>query len=183
MIEENKTHFRKAFHSPYLGAVDLVEPIVLTIKRVVLESDKTKKTKDLFNTAYFAETEIRKGERMKPMILNATNSKTLSVLAGSKFIEDWAGVTVTLYVDPNVSFGRDRVEGLRLAGADAPVVTLDGLLQSISEAETLDDLNSISRIGQKHLRGDPAGFKEFAAAGKAKSSELKSMASKNAGQE
>ena len=53
----------------------MVGEVGLTIDRVVLEPDQTKKTKDYFNTAYFVETEIRSGEKLKPMILNATNSK------------------------------------------------------------------------------------------------------------
>jgi hypothetical protein len=38
-----------------------VEPTVLTVKCVKLEQDRTKKTKDKFNTAYFVEKEIRAG--------------------------------------------------------------------------------------------------------------------------
>lgn len=112
---EQKTHYRKAFNSPYLSSADIVEPTVLTIVAVRLEKDQTKKTKDLFNTAYFAEKEIRHGEELKPFILNATNSRTMATLTGSKFIEDWANVPVTIYVDANVSFRRDIVEGLRIS--------------------------------------------------------------------
>ncbi|ELM7247615.1 hypothetical protein Q2X14_003859, partial [Salmonella enterica] len=54
-MSEQKTHYRKAFDSPYLSSADIVEPTILTIARVALESDKTKKTKDVFNTAYFEE--------------------------------------------------------------------------------------------------------------------------------
>lgn len=109
-----KTHFRKAFDSPYLSSADIVEPTVLTIKCVKLESDKTKKTKDKFNTAYFVEREIRQGEPLKPMILNATNSKTMKTLTGSAFIDDWQNVRVTVYVNSNIRFGNDTVEGLRI---------------------------------------------------------------------
>lgn len=110
-----KTHYRKAFNSPYLSSADIVEPTVLTISHVRLEGDKSKKSKDLFNTAYFVEKEIRKGEQLKPMILNSTNSRTLANLTGSKFIDDWQNVAVTVYVDSNVRFGRDTVEGLRIS--------------------------------------------------------------------
>jgi hypothetical protein len=109
-----KTHFRKAFDSPYLSSADIVEPTVLTISRVTLEADKTKKTKDKFNTAWFAEKEIRPGEPLKPMILNATNSKTMKAITGSPFIDDWQNVAVTVYVDPNVKFGKEIMEGLRI---------------------------------------------------------------------
>ena len=115
MEQIEKTHYRKAFNSPYLSASDIVEPMVFKINRVELEPDKTKKTKDLFNTAYFEEKFIRTGEELKPMILNATNSRTMKNLTGSPYINDWTGVLVTVYVDPSVRFGRDTVEGLRIS--------------------------------------------------------------------
>lgn len=115
MGEDSKTHYRKAFNSPYLSSADIVEPTILTIKCVLLEQDKTKKTKDHFNTAYFAESNLREGEPLKPMILNAYNSRVVRNLTGSHFIDDWQGVPVTVYVDSNVSFGRQTVEGLRIS--------------------------------------------------------------------
>ncbi|SQC08943.1 Uncharacterised protein [Klebsiella pneumoniae] len=57
-MTDSKTHYRKAFDSPYLSSADIVEPTVLTIARATLESDKTKKTKDVFNTAYFEESGV-----------------------------------------------------------------------------------------------------------------------------
>ena len=107
----DKTHYRKAFDSPYLSSADIVDQVILTIRSVRLEPDKTKKTKDLFNTAYFTEKEIRPGEVLKPMILNATNSKTMRDLTGSPFIDDWQDVHIMVYVDQNVRFGKETVEG------------------------------------------------------------------------
>ena len=40
-MDNGKTHYRKAFDSPYLSAADIVEPVVLTIRSVTLEKDKT----------------------------------------------------------------------------------------------------------------------------------------------
>jgi hypothetical protein len=114
-VSKDKTHYRKAFHSPYLSSADIVGPTPLKIARVVLEKDKTKKTQDHFNTAYFADKFIRPGEELKPMILNAHNSKIMRELAGSHFIDDWNDIMVTVYVDPNVRFGKDTVEGLRIS--------------------------------------------------------------------
>lgn len=110
-----KTHYRKAFDSPYLAAADLVEDTILTISHVSLDPDKTKRTKDLFNTAYFVEKEIRPGEKLKPMILNVQNSAIVSKFADSKFIEDWTNIPVTIYVNHNVRMGSDTVEGLRIS--------------------------------------------------------------------
>lgn len=114
-MTDQKTHYRKAFDSPYLSSADIVEPTALTVAYVRLEPDHTKKTKDLFNTAHFVEKELRPGEKLKPMILNATNSKTMRNLTGSAFIDDWNNVRVTVYVEPNVKFGRESVEGLRIS--------------------------------------------------------------------
>lgn len=114
-MTQEKTHYRKAFNSPYLSSADIVEPTILTIVSVRLEKDQTKKTKDFFNTAYFAEKEIRQGEILKPMILNATNSRTLKNLTGSPFIDDWNNIPVTIYVDNKIRFGRNTVEGLRIS--------------------------------------------------------------------
>jgi hypothetical protein len=111
----DKTHYRKAFDSPYLSSADIVEPTILTVREVRLETDRTKKSKDKFNTAYFAEKEIRPGEALKPMILNATNSKTMKGLVGSPFIDDWRDVRVTVYVDHNVKFGKETMDGLRIS--------------------------------------------------------------------
>lgn len=111
----DKTHYRKAFDSPYLSSADIVEPTVLTIQHVRLEPDRTKKTSDRFNTAHFVEPEIRRGEKLKPMILNATNSKVMKGLTGSAFIEDWNNVRVQIYVDNAVRFGKETVDGLRIS--------------------------------------------------------------------
>jgi len=120
MNQENKTHYRKAFNSPYLSSADIVEPTVLTISHVRLEPDQTKKSKDIFNTAYFVDKELRPGEKLKPMILNAHNSKIMKGLVNSPFIDDWQNIQVTIYVDTNVRFGRDTVEGLRIS-AEPPI--------------------------------------------------------------
>ncbi len=111
-----KTHYRKAFDSPYLSSADIVDPVVLTVSHVTLEQDKTKKTKDKFNTAYFVERELRPGEKLKPMVLNATNSKMMKRITDSAFIEDWTNVRIRVFVDKSVKFGKDTVEGLRISG-------------------------------------------------------------------
>jgi len=123
MTNDTKTHFRKAFNSPYLSSADIVDSNELIISHVILEADKTKRTKDQFNTAYFTEKFLRDGEQLKPMILNATNSKEIRNITGSPFIDDWQGVRVVVYVDKNVKFGRETMEGLRIAKAKSkPVI-------------------------------------------------------------
>tara|TARA_R110002020_G_scaffold210667_2_gene416864 strand:+ start:2747 stop:3256 length:510 start_codon:yes stop_codon:yes gene_type:complete len=121
-----KTHFRKAFDSPYLSSADITGNTVLTVKKVSLENDKSKKTKDRFNTLHFKETELRKGQKLKPMILNAINSKTMYNLTKSHYLEDWVDLKITIYVDNNVRFGRETVEGLRIS-SKLPAITKPAL--------------------------------------------------------
>ena len=149
-----KTHYRKAFKSPYLSAADIVGPTILTISHVTLSGDETKKTKDIFNTAYFAEKELRKGEQLKPMILNATNSKIMNKLTGSHFLEDWVNVPVTIFVDANVRFGRDTVEGLRIS-PKKPVIQKQ-MLDRQNQKNWNNAINAFKRDGNfnavlKHL--------------------------------
>jgi hypothetical protein len=110
----NKTHYRKAFKSPYLSSEEVVTPVVLTIKEVRYEDNKAGR-KEQHCVAYFAETEIRPGERLKPMILNVGNCKIIRAFADdSPFIEDWAGIKIRVYADKSVKFGKDVVGGLRI---------------------------------------------------------------------
>lgn len=131
MTNESKTHYRKAFNSPYLSSADIVGPTILTVARVTLEIDRTKKTKDLFNTAHFVEKELRQGEPLKPMILNATNSKTMHTLTGSHFIEDWQNVRISVYVLQGVKMGREVTEGLRISPQPPTTQRLELLPESV----------------------------------------------------
>lgn len=114
---EKKTHYRKAFNSPYLSAADIVEPTVLTVAKVAFEPDKTKRTKENFNTVYFSEKNLPSGEQNKPMILNSGNNETMRIFAGgSKYLEEWVlGFKVTIFAVDNVRFGKDVVSGLRIS--------------------------------------------------------------------
>lgn len=165
MTEQHKTHYRKAFDSPYLSAADIVDPVILTIRAVKLEKDKTKKTSDEFNTAHWVEREIRHGEPLKPMILNATNSKFLADMTGSKFIDDWAGTNVTVWVDNNVRFGKETVEGLRLAKTDAEANRIgrltDDLIAGVELLNTEADCSAYWKANNAKLARWPNAHAEF----------------------
>lgn len=135
---KEKTHYRKAFNSPYLSSADIVGPTVLTVKNVVLLIDQTKKSKELFNTAFFVERELRAGEILKPMILNAHNSRVMRDLSGSHFIDDWNNISVTIYVQEGVKFGRETVEGLRIS-PQAPAVSRKQLLPGTTQWKSAVD--------------------------------------------
>lgn len=113
-MSKNKTHYRKVFKSDHLGAADLEEfleakkPLIFTIKEVKQEYGTKVAGKSIdANIAYFKED-------IKPLVLNATNSKMVSKIAGSKFVEDWTGITIELYIDHNVKMRGEIVGGVRV---------------------------------------------------------------------
>jgi len=114
MTTEHKTHYRKVFKSDHLGKADLEDflelgsDLIFTIAQVRQEiGAKVAGKKIDANIAYFQE-------KIKPLVLNATNSQVMRNLTGSAFIEDWQGVTVQLYIDKTASLKGEIVGGVRI---------------------------------------------------------------------
>lgn len=115
MTTKDKTHYRKVFKSDHLGSADLEDMIesgtrlVFTISHVNQEyGTKVAGKKIDANIAYFKES-------IKPLVLNATNSKMIKKLSGSSFVEDWAGLVIELYIDPNVKMKGETTQGVRVS--------------------------------------------------------------------
>lgn len=96
-----KTHWKKAFDSPYLGSWDLedYQDLILTIDHIKVEMTVGLKEDMIKTIGYFKE----KG--FKPMILNSTNCKAIRRAASSPYHEDWKGARITLYVEEVKAFG------------------------------------------------------------------------------
>lgn len=108
---EHKTHYKKLLNPNYLGvyALEPGEDLVLTIRELRQEIVAgTNGKKEECPVMYFQESGY------KPMIVNATNFKTMRNLFCSPFIEDWVGRKIQLYADFNVRFGNEITEGLRI---------------------------------------------------------------------
>jgi hypothetical protein len=111
----NKTHYRKVFKSDHLGVADLEDLVeaksnlVFNIREVKQElGARVAGKKGNYNIAYFKEP-------IKPLVLNAGNSKILKGFSGgSSFVEDWGGITIQLYIDANVRFGNEITGGVRI---------------------------------------------------------------------
>lgn len=115
MNNQAKTHYRKVFKSDHLGVADLEDfaesgsNLVFTISHARQEfGTKVAGKKIDGNFAYF-------NEGIKPLVLNATNSKALKTITGSPFVEDWANVTVQLYIDPQAKMHGQVVGGVRVS--------------------------------------------------------------------
>lgn len=100
-MEQTLTHWKKLMNPDYLGAYAL-EPgqdLIVTIKSVgneeVTGSDGKK---EICSVIHFVEN-------VKPMILNATNNKTIAKLLKTPYIEQWAGRKIQIYTEKVKAFG------------------------------------------------------------------------------
>lgn len=103
------THWKKLTNPDYLGAYALDEgqELILTISYVREETvtGPDGKKEDC--------TVIHFAEKVKPMILNVTNAKTISKIYETPYIENWAGKKIQIYVAQVKAFG-DLVDALRI---------------------------------------------------------------------
>lgn len=121
---DSKTHYRKVFKSDHLSIADLEDfvesgnnQLIFTIDKVVqYYIDSNVKNSGVkvagktisANIAYFKD-------KIKPLVLNATNSKTVkSFNGGSPFVEDWKDTIVQLYIDDKVRMKGEIVGGVRI---------------------------------------------------------------------
>lgn len=109
-MAEKLTHWKKLTNPDYLGAYAL-EPnqdLIVTIKSVsnelVASPDGKKETCSVMSFV----------ENVKPMVLNATNSKTITKLLKTPYIEEWTGRKIQLYVQKGVKAFGDVVDAIRV---------------------------------------------------------------------
>lgn len=97
-----KTHWKKLKNPDYLGSWDFQpgEERVEKIKSVGAETVDNGKTKDECLVCRFHG-------KTKPLILNTTNSKAISKVAGSDYIEDWKDLHITLFTTRISAFGEE----------------------------------------------------------------------------
>jgi hypothetical protein len=136
-----KTHWKKNFNYDYLGSYSLPDgkEVTLTIAKTATEKviGANGKKEDCF-VVYFKEAD-------KPMILNRTNSKTISKLYGTPYVEDWIGKRVTIGVDIVNAFG-EQTEALRIRMVKpqpAQVVSYIEQEKKLRNCTTLAELQSI----------------------------------------
>lgn len=127
MNTETKTHYRKVFKSDHLGVADLEDfiesgsELIFTIAFVNQEMGATVAGKQInANIAYFKED-------IKPLVLNATNSKTMKNLSGSCFVENWQDITVQLYIDRDAKLMGEVVGGVRVSPRKVSTQKTSGL--------------------------------------------------------
>lgn len=103
------THWKKLHNPDYIGAyiLDPGKDLVLTINYVKNEMvTGTDGKKEECTVIHFTEDE-------KPMILNATNAKTIEKIYRTPYVEEWGGKKIQLYAEKIKAFG-ELVEALRI---------------------------------------------------------------------
>lgn len=105
----SQTHWKKLTNPDYLGAYSIEDgrDLILTVRRVVQEQvmGADGKKEDCI-VCYWQEEQ-------KPMILNATNCKTIQKLLDTPYIEQWAGHRLQIGTERVKAFG-DVVDALRV---------------------------------------------------------------------
>jgi hypothetical protein len=157
-----KTHYREVHKSDHLSSADLEEmtekamPLIFTIKEVRKEIDaKVAGKKINANIAYFTDSKI------KPLVLNVTNSKVLRSFAkNSPFIQDWAGLTIELYVDPNVKMKGDIVGGVRIKPQKPTIKSYEDQKTKLANSKNLEDLKDVYLSLDKDAQRELVGFKD-----------------------
>lgn len=105
---EQLTHYKATKDNRFLGSWDLVagekngKPVY---KEIIVEIDKVgiqeeienhqTNSKDIKNVVYFKNG-------IKPMVLNATNTKMIVAVSNTPFMEKWSGTKVMIYVETGV---------------------------------------------------------------------------------
>lgn len=109
-MNEQLTHWKKLTNPDYLGsyALNPGEDLVVTIKSVGNESvTGTDGKKENCMVMRFQEN-------VKPMVLNATNSKTITKLFKTPYVEQWVGRKIQIYVEKGVKAFGEIVDALRI---------------------------------------------------------------------
>lgn len=107
-----KTPWKKIVSDPnYIGEADFQEneEKVLTIDRVAVnETVITAEGKSKKQVVHWKEKDN------KPMILNVARSKNIEKVSGSRFIEDWSGVQIQLYIEHGIKAFGEVVSAVRV---------------------------------------------------------------------
>ena len=144
-MSKTKTHCRKVFKSDHLSSADLEEmqeegrSLIFTIREVKAEFGvKVAGRKVDANIAYFVEN-------IKPMVVNAGNTKILKKRTGSAWLEDWKNIPVELFVDYSKSFA-GNVGGIAIK-EQAPKIYTDKeikvIVGKITASTSLEQLTEI----------------------------------------
>lgn len=124
---ETKTHWKKVFNSDYLGSCDIEDGKDL---KAIIKSVSVKKVKGTDGKEQERNVAVFTDAKLKPMILNATNCKTVKKFAKSPYIDDWKNIPVLIYVKDDIKAFGETTDGLRIR-ENQPQITKPELTPSM----------------------------------------------------
>lgn len=157
----DKTHWKKLRNPQYIGSYelmtggeprDMVVEIVSAAKELVQNGDKKE------------DCMVVKLKNQKPLIVNATNAKSIASATGSVYVEDWSGKKITLYVAKIKAFGewhdalRVRKEAPKddvkhLEDLNPAHSRWEGAVQALKDKKTtLDAIKKTFNINDENLK-------------------------------
>lgn len=135
-MEQNLTHWKKLMNPDYLGAYALQpgQELIVTIKSVANEIvTGTDGKKETCSVMHFVED-------VKPLVLNATNSKTITKLLKTPYIEEWSGRKIQLYVEKGIKAFGDIVDAIRVR----PFLPVERELKCADCGKTIEGFGKMS---------------------------------------
>lgn len=105
-MEEITGNWKKHFDYRFIAAEDFETSVKLTIKAAGIDEAFNGKSKDKVVVLSFEQTD-------KMMVLNKTNAKAISKLAGTTLVEKWKGLAITLTKARVSAFGQ-TVDAIRV---------------------------------------------------------------------
>ena len=135
-MEKQLTHWKKLQNPLYLGSYDFQpgEERIVTVKDVKREMVKGQEGTEEHTIVHFTEG-------YKPMIMNATNSKMLTNLSGSPYVEKWIGTSFKLVVIKIKAFG-EFIDALRIKSEKVVKPLPDLILDSPNFIKVKDAITS-----------------------------------------
>ncbi len=110
----------QALPSKYLGQDDFPEPCSATIDGIELEQiedleNGIVKTKAVLR---IKDPSVASVDCERGIIINATNWDMLEEITGESDSDDWVGMEVEIWIDPDVRYGGKKTGGLRIRAVD-----------------------------------------------------------------
>lgn len=143
---ETKTHIDKLRNPNYLGGWDLIDEQGKTIDLVVTIKDI--KNESVFNQKNQIEEQVITlfFNECKPIILNATNRKTLKKVTNTDYIEDMIGKKIQLTTKRIKAFGEFhdaiRIATTKPSDLTAKPVNVVECKEKLSNCKTLQELQT-----------------------------------------
>ena len=112
----------EALPGKYLGQEDFHQPILVDIEKVVIEPVQNTKTGEWEPkpVLYATNPSDEKLDTKRGIILNSGNWDVCESLGNEPDSDNWKGLSVVIFQDPTVTFGKETTGGIRFRVPNVP---------------------------------------------------------------